>query len=363
MLFNISSAMRHRDGPLLIPPVRLRDDPAINHGEPVVPPKVDINFHPVAIVPDFFGIQHDRPVGTHPDGIGRHATLLDDLIVTIYQQLAHSVDSRVIFRGEHIAQRGQPGCHDDGIGVVGAGVKDLAVSNLIHHFLAGSKRGQGESATDGFCQADHVGFDVEIFAGATPAHLSSGLHFVEDEQRAMFRAQLAQAFQISRLRHANTDIHRHRLQNESGYLSGILLKQPLCARQIIEDGDQGGAPGAFWNARTCGNLLRRGGAAIFVGLGFHAHHSGIVHTVVAAFHLDDLFAAGEAACQANGVHSGFRAAVGKAHLLYRITFTDLRRQLAFQLMRHAKHGPFVQTFLHRLDHMRIAMPCHQGAET
>src|SRR5580700_407935 len=38
----------HRDGPLLVPPVGLRHDAAIDHGEPIVLPQFGVDFQPVA---------------------------------------------------------------------------------------------------------------------------------------------------------------------------------------------------------------------------------------------------------------------------------------------------------------------------
>src|SRR6266436_4405320 len=43
MLLNIGLGVLDGNSPLLIPPVRLRHHTAIDHGEPIVPPQVDVN--------------------------------------------------------------------------------------------------------------------------------------------------------------------------------------------------------------------------------------------------------------------------------------------------------------------------------
>src|SRR5579863_3328588 len=60
MLFNVGIGVLHRDRPLLIPPVGLRHHAAVDHAEPVMPPEININGLPVAIIHDLFGIEHQR---------------------------------------------------------------------------------------------------------------------------------------------------------------------------------------------------------------------------------------------------------------------------------------------------------------
>ena len=66
------------------------------------------------------------------------------------------------------------------------------------------------------------GFTPKVFGGAAPCQFRAGLHFVEDQQRAVLRRNLAQALQKAGLRHAQTDVHQDRLENDRGNLAGIL---------------------------------------------------------------------------------------------------------------------------------------------
>src|SRR5271155_2239430 len=60
MLVDVRFRVLHGNGPLLIPPIRLGQHAAIDHGEPVLPPEVDVDFGPVAIILNFLGVQHQR---------------------------------------------------------------------------------------------------------------------------------------------------------------------------------------------------------------------------------------------------------------------------------------------------------------
>ena len=84
--------------------------------------------------------------------------------------------------------------------------------------------------------------------------------------------------------------------------------------------------------------------------------------VVCAFHFQNLVTSGDAACQTDGMHSRFRAAVAEADLLDGEAGTNFLRQLAFQFVGHAEHGPQMQPFLDGFDHGGMAMTGHQSAK-
>src|SRR5579863_967627 len=44
VLINVGIHVLHRNRPLLVPPVGLRQHAAVHHGEPVVPPQIDVDF-------------------------------------------------------------------------------------------------------------------------------------------------------------------------------------------------------------------------------------------------------------------------------------------------------------------------------
>ena len=62
MLINVRFCVLHRDRPLFIPPIGLRENAAVHHAEPIVPPQIDVNLGPVAIVADLFGYSIRAPL-------------------------------------------------------------------------------------------------------------------------------------------------------------------------------------------------------------------------------------------------------------------------------------------------------------
>src|ERR1700738_5113457 len=58
MLVDVRFGVLHRNGPLLVPPVRLRKYSAIHHRKPVVAPQIDIDGSPVTVIANFLRVQH-----------------------------------------------------------------------------------------------------------------------------------------------------------------------------------------------------------------------------------------------------------------------------------------------------------------
>src|ERR1700719_1479521 len=64
MLVDVGLGVLHRDGPLLVPPIRLREHAAIYHRKPVMAPQIDIDGRPVTVVANFLWVQHQRAIYT-----------------------------------------------------------------------------------------------------------------------------------------------------------------------------------------------------------------------------------------------------------------------------------------------------------
>ncbi len=94
MLVDIFFGVLHRDGPLLVPPVRLRQDAAVHHGEPVVRPDVFVHVVPVAMIADALRIKQQRAVGARAVGVGYDAVLADDVLVPVHQFAVELVQDR-----------------------------------------------------------------------------------------------------------------------------------------------------------------------------------------------------------------------------------------------------------------------------
>ena len=139
-----------------------------------------------------------------------------------------------------------------------------------------AKRGQWQTAADGFRQANHVRLYAEVFAGAAPGKLCAGFHFVEDEQRAIFRGDIAQTLQKTGLRHAQADVHQNRLENNRGDLAGIFAETALDAAEIVEAGDDHVGERRFGHAAAAGDGVGRVGVAVVFGLGLDADERGVM---------------------------------------------------------------------------------------
>ncbi len=155
--------MLHGNRPLLIPPVGLRHHAAVDHGEPIVTPEVDVDRGPVAVVANLFGIEHQRTVGSGVRDVGLQSDFRDGLAISVGELFAEFVDVSVVVTGEHFAECGESCSHRNWIRVVGAAVEDLVLRDKVHHSFAGAECGEGQASSDRLGEADHVGLNVEIF--------------------------------------------------------------------------------------------------------------------------------------------------------------------------------------------------------
>src|SRR5207249_8061898 len=107
----------------------------------------------------------------------------------------------------------------DAVGIVSAAVKDFVLRDQIHHSAACAEGSERQAATDGLGEANHVRLHAEEFAGASPGKFCAGLDLVEDEQRAVLGANVAQPLQEPRLRQTQSDVHHNGLENDGGDLA------------------------------------------------------------------------------------------------------------------------------------------------
>ena len=360
---NIGFRVLDGDGPLLIPPIGLSEDAAIDHGEPVVAPKVDVDLGPIAIVFDLLRIKHEGAIDSGARDIGLKPGLFHDGAIAFGEFFAELADMRVIFAGEDFAKRGEAGGHGDAIGVVGAAVEDLVLRDEVHDFAAGAESAERKAAADGFGEANHVWLDAEEFRGAAPGELRAGFDFVEDEQSAVFIAKIAEALEEAGLRKAEADVHENGFENDGGDLSGIFLEAALDAGEVVERGDFHVVERGLRNTAAAGNgIWRYGIAPVVVGLGLDADESGVVEAVVGAFEFDDFVALGGGASDADGVHGDFGAAGAEADHLDGIARANFFGELPFLIVRHAEGGAFVEFLFDSFDDRGMAVAGHERAE-
>src|SRR3954468_6543349 len=83
VLVDVGFGVLDRDRPLLIPPVGLGHDATIHHRKPVMPPQVDVNGEPVAVVANFFWIKHQRSISPCADYITLQSRFGNDLAIAV----------------------------------------------------------------------------------------------------------------------------------------------------------------------------------------------------------------------------------------------------------------------------------------
>ena len=269
---------------------------------------------------------------------------------------------RIVLTRQNFAEDRNPRGHRKAVGVVCAAVENLVLDDQVHHFPARAKCRQRHAATDGLGQRDHVRLHAEIFAGTAPAKLRAGLHFVEDQQRAVLGRDRAQAFKEAGLRHAKPDVHQDGFKNDRGNLSRKLLEAVFDAAKIVEGGHRDVVENRLDDAEASGNRIRCMNVTGVFELRLHADESRVVQSVIRTFKAQDFVAARCRTRDPARMHGRFRAAVAKPHHLNGIPRANLFRQLQFHAMRHAERGTAVGHQFHRFDHRGMPVAGHQRAE-
>ena len=94
----------------------------------------------------------------------------------------------------------------------------------------------------------------------------------------------------------------------------------------------------------------------------HRHHHFVVVAVIAAFNLDDLFAAGRGAGDAQCIHRGFGTRVREAPERKPVASRQQFGHLGVARARGYEEGAVVKLSRNSLAHRRVHMACKQGPE-
>ena len=79
VLVDVGFGVLNGNRPLLVPPVRLRHHAAIDHAEPVVPPQIDVDGQPVAVVANLLRVEHESAIRPCARDVCLQADFRDDL--------------------------------------------------------------------------------------------------------------------------------------------------------------------------------------------------------------------------------------------------------------------------------------------
>src|SRR5712692_5609893 len=362
MLVDVGFGVLNGDGPLFIPPIELSQHAAIDHGEPVVAPEIDVDLGPVAVVANFLRIEHQGTVDACAGDVSLQAGFFDDGAIALGEIFAELADVYVILAGQDFAEGCEARGHGHTVRVVGAAVEDFVLGDQIHYRAARSEGSQRQTTADGLGEADHVGLDAEKVARAAPRQLGAGFYFVKNQQRAVLGANIAQPLQESGLRQAQSDVHEDWLENDGGDLAGILFKPIFDALQIVKAGDDNVLERSLWNTTASRNRSGCIRITVVFGLGLDADERSVMQAVIGTLKLQNLIAARGGARDAARVHGDFRSAGTEAHHIHGIAFANFFRKLPFLLVGHAEGCTFVKLLFDGPYDGGMAMPRHQRSE-
>ena len=224
-----------------------------------------------------------------------------------------------------IAEGGEAGGHGQRIAAQRAGLVDGTEGReLIHQGALAAEDADRQSAADDFAEGEQVGIEAIQLTGAAQSHAESGHHFIDNEQRAVFCRERAQAFEIPWRRRDAAGVADDGFDDDGGDLSGMRRKRSLDRSEIVVGQSQGEMRDFLRNSGRAGNA--EGGDA---GAGFDQQAIGVA--VIAAFELDDDFPARGGPRQADRRHGGLGAGADEAQLLDRgIAGDDFLCQVALR---------------------------------
>ena len=176
-------------------------------------------------------------------------------------------------------------------------------------------------------------------------------------------AKAAQMLQPARFGHDTGDIAHDRLDHDGGNFVAIALhrgfyhlKVVIGQRDHIVADGVGHAFGAFDTARHCAR------AELFDIDVWRAVHHIVIVAVILPLELDEAFAACVGAGNAQRVHGGFGARVGKAHLVHACHARKAFGNLDFPGSCEGKGGAILNGFADFARHFGVGMAQDDGAK-
>src|ERR1700722_8182359 len=148
VLVDVGFGVLYRDGPLLVPPVRLCEHAAIHHRKPIMAPQIDIDGGPVTVIANFLRVQHQRTVYSGADYVGLQTYFCHRFAIALGKSLAELADVGVVFTSQNFAKGSQARSHGNAVSVVSAAMKNFVLRDEIHHSAAGAERAERRAATN-----------------------------------------------------------------------------------------------------------------------------------------------------------------------------------------------------------------------
>ena len=236
----------------------------------------------------------------------RHAGLLADPGQALAHALAESVDALVHRIALEMAKRRERGLDADGAAVERAAEVHVPVRRRVealHVDATAGHRGERIAVCDRLAERGEVRRDAEDRLRPAEVMADARDHLVEDQQRALAVAERAHALEEARHGQDAGRVVADRLEDDGRDLLGVRGERALDVLEVVE-----AAHGRRVDRGP--QHPRRARAA-----DHRPHEDAVVEAVVEPLELDDPFAAGDAAGQADRVVGRLRAAPADDDLL------------------------------------------------
>ena len=247
-------------------------------------------------------------------------------------------------------QGGQPGGHRDRIARKRAGLVDGAQRrHLLHDRRGPADRAHRHATADDLAEGRQIRHDAGQLLHSARRDPQARHHLVEDQQRAVARAQRAQPLEKTGHRRNQVHVAGRRLDDQAGDVVGVLAEQCLDRGEVVELRDQ----------RVTGKVGRhagRAGCAEGERARARLHQQAVGGAVIAALELDDPGAAGVAARQPQRRHRRLGSGADEAHPLHmRVPAADALCQLGLHHVGGAERQTVGRRLPHPFQHQRMAV--------
>ena len=237
--------------------------------------------------------------------------------------------------------------HGEGIARQRPRLVHLPERRDVRHQLARTAvRADREPASDDLAQAREIGPDSVARLRASPRDAEAGDHLVEDEQRAVAGAEVAQASEKARRGRDHTHVAGHWLHDERRDTPGMGFERGLDRREVVERHGQGQRGQGRRHPQAVGHAEGRAARA-------RLDEQAVGMPVIAPVELDDDVAPGRPAREPDRAHRRLRARGHEAHHLHgRHRARDHLRHLDLGASGRPIARPPPRGLGDRLDHRR-----------
>ena len=275
-----------------------------------------VGLFPIAIIIwRFFG--EEKPEHGIMTGEGMHdVAIIQNFGDAVLQGLAigREVGQRVGFIEN--AQAFLGGGNRDRMRRIGAAMRGAVIAEGAHHILAPGDGGNRVAIGHSLGKGRDIGDDTQQRLDAAARHAKAGFHLVDDQQHAVFIAELAGKPHIFGRGQNAAAIALDRLDQHGGHCVAIAAEHIFEPLHVVHGHQMRKGFQGLRNALGIGDYVRVAVAAGLPILDIGHPHGRVEQPVIAAFNQQITVAPGMRAGQAQGGHHRLGARVGIAHKVH-----------------------------------------------